>query len=197
MSIKLLTALSLCSLLSSCGNGTPIRPILSELPNTSQAVPIEVIPPPEPAAATIPNYNFMVMRPTTITNRFGNPLYELQMFADGKLIASVLTVSGRAHTQSRNRNQSGTEAPLPNGKYTVSRQWVAGSSAEVGGRFLPINPQFNTGRFALGIHYDPSFERNPKEDGTEGCIATTNKQDLDVVLAFVRIHKPHYLNVSI
>jgi hypothetical protein len=161
-------------------------------------IPIEVISPKETgAAATVPSYNFMTMRRTGMTNRFGNPLYELQMFAYGELISTVLTVSGRAHTQTRNRDKSGTEAPLPNGKYSVSRQWVPGSSSEVGGRFLPISPQFNTGRFALGIHYDPSYDRNPKEDGTEGCIATTSKQDLDTVLSYVRIHKPSYLKVEI
>ena len=50
---------------------------------------------------------------------------------------------------------------------------MAGTHPEVGGRFLPIEPLFPTGRYALGIHYDPSFQKTNGEDGTVGCIALT------------------------
>jgi hypothetical protein len=69
-----------------------------------------------------------------------------------ELIASHKTVSGRFNTQNRDRNLAGTEAPLPNGKYSVAKHYIAGNNPEVGGRFLSLSPRFSTGRSALGIH---------------------------------------------
>jgi hypothetical protein len=81
--------------------------------------------------------------------------------------------------------------------YRVARSAVSGSNPEVGGRFLPIQPLFRTGRSALGIHYDPSFEKNNGEDGTEGCIALTNRWELDDLLNYVRTYQPEYLEVKL
>ncbi len=106
-------------------------------------------------------------------------------------------MTGRKHTQNRNRNRAGTEAPLPNGKYKVARAPIAGSIPEAGDRFLPIQPLFQTGRSALGIHYDPSFGKDNGEDGTSGCIGLTNKQELNKVLNYVRTYQPQYLEVNI
>jgi hypothetical protein len=97
----------------------------------------------------------------------------------------------------RNRHQAGTEAPLPDGKYQVAKTSVAGTIPEAGDRFLAIQPLFRTGRSALGIHYDPSFEKNNGEDGTSGCIGLTNRGDLDFVLNYVRTYRPQYLEVKI
>lgn len=141
--------------------------------------------------------NYMILVKTSRKNSFGNPLYELKLFADGREINSFDTVSGRYHTQNKNRNVSGTQAPLPNGEYTVSQYYVPGTHYEVGGRFLPIHPKFGTGRSALGIHYDPSFEKSQKDDGTAGCIALTNKEELDVVLNYVQQYQPKFLDVQI
>lgn len=141
--------------------------------------------------------NFMILRPTGRTNALNNPLYKLNLYADGKLVNSFVTVSGRNFTQGRNRNQSGTEAPLPDGKYNVSRYSVPGTIAEAGKDFLPIQPQFKTGRSALGFHVDPSYDKDNGEDGTAGCIGLTTKEDLDKLLAFVKTHKPEFLDVKI
>ncbi|MEQ8962106.1 MAG: hypothetical protein RLP02_29970 [Coleofasciculus sp. C2-GNP5-27] len=62
---------------------------------------------------------------------------------------------------------------------------------------MPIQPLFRTGRSELGIHYDPSFEQNNGEDGTEGCIGLTNEWELDQFLYYVRIYQPEYLEVNI
>ena len=140
---------------------------------------------------------YMTLTPTNTRNSMGNPLYELRLYANGSLMATYQTVSGRAYSQNRNRHQSGTEAPLPDGQYQVGSGVVAGTHPEVGGRFLPIEPLFPTGRYALGIHYDPSFQKTNGEDGTQGCIALTNKSDLDQVLQYVDAYQPQYLEVRL
>jgi hypothetical protein len=141
--------------------------------------------------------SYMTLTPTGFTNALGNPIYELRLYVNGNAIASYNTVAGRAYTQNRNRHQAGTEAPLPDGKYRVAKTSVAGTIPEAGDRFLAIQPLFRTGRSALGIHYDPSFEKNNGEDGTSGCIGLTNLVELDEMLNYVRIHRPQYLEVNI
>lgn len=141
--------------------------------------------------------NFMTLTPTVQTNTLGNPLYQLKLYANGQLLRVYTTVSGRASTQNRNRHRAGTEAPLPDGLYKVAQSDIPGTNPEVGRRFLPIQPLFQTGRTELGIHYDPSFEQRNGEDGTSGCIAVTNKSELDDLLNYVRIYRPKYLKVKI
>ncbi len=147
--------------------------------------------------ARVSQDNYMTLTPTKTRNSMGNPIYELRLYGNGQLIATFQTVTGRANSQNRNRHQAGTEAPLPDGQYQVATAEVAGTHSEVGGRFLPIEPLFPTGRSALGIHYDPSFQKANGEDGTEGCIALTNKRDLDQVLQYVYTYQPQYLEVNL
>lgn len=148
-------------------------------------------------SVAIQSDNYMKLIPTGKTNAVGNPLYKLYLYANGQEIGAYDTVSGRAHTQNNNRHTPGTEAPLPDGEYKVARTSIPGTIAEAGDRFLPIQPLFPTGRKALGIHYDPSFEKKNGEDGTSGCIALKNKQELDKVLNYVRTYQPKYLQVKI
>ncbi len=140
---------------------------------------------------------YMTLTPTRTVNALGNPIYELRLYANNQLRGVYTAVTGRAYTQTRNRHVAGTQAPLPDGRYTVNRLPIPGTNPEVGGRFLPIQPMFQTGRSALGIHFDPSFEKSRTEDGTEGCIALTNKHDLEQVLNYVRTYQPQYLEVNI
>ena len=114
--------------------------------------------------------NFMTLTATGQTNTLNNPLYKLRLYADGKLVDSFITVSGRTFTQVKNRHQSGTQAPLPDGKYTVASSTIPGAIAEAGEHFLPIQATFKTEGSALGFHFDPSFEKSNGEDGTAGCI---------------------------
>lgn len=148
-------------------------------------------------SVAIKSDNYMKLIPTGETNAVGNPLYQLHLYANGQEIGAYDTVSGRAHTQNKNRHRAGTEAPLPDGKYKVSRTSIPGTISEAGDRFLPIQPLFQTGRSALGIHYDPSFEKKNGEDGTSGCIALKNKSELSKVLNYVRTYQPKYLQVNI
>lgn len=143
------------------------------------------------------NGNYMLLKPTTQANALGNPLYELQVFANGQLVGSFMTVSGRTHTQSKNRHQSGTHAPLPDGKYRIAKSTTRGTIAEAGDRFLGLTPTFRTGRTALGIHYDPSYEKTNGEDGTSGCIGLKNRDELSQLLTLIRTHKPQFLDVDI
>lgn len=140
---------------------------------------------------------FMTLTPTQYKNTLGNPLYQLTLYVNNKPIAAYYTVTGRKYTQNRNRHKSGTEAPLPDGIYKVAKSPVPGTIPEAGGRFLPIEPLFQTRRSALGIHYDPSYEKRNGEDGTSGCIALTNKRDLTQFLNYIRIYQPQYLKVDI
>jgi L,D-transpeptidase catalytic domain len=130
-------------------------------------------------------------------NSLGNPIYKLEAYLNGKQYYSFDAVTGRAFTQNRNRHQSGTEAPLPNGSYSVSSKIIPGSIYEAGETFLPVSPHFQTGRSALGIHYDPSFNKNNGEDGTSGCIGLTSKENRDLINRFASQYHPQLLIVEI
>jgi hypothetical protein len=189
---------------------------LASSPKVENSQPIPVIPPFEKelggenrvppssrqvvgvnASAAVGQGSYMTLTPMGMTNTQNNPLYQLNFYANGQLIRTYAIVTGRAYTQNRNRHQAGTQAPLPDGRYRVAKSIVPGISKEVGGRFLPIQPLFRTGRSELGIHYDPSFEQDNGEDGTEGCIGLTNEWELDQFLYYVRIYQPEYLEVNI
>jgi hypothetical protein len=162
-------------------------------------IPIEVIPPPEPGVnpVAVEAYPSIYLIPTDRRNGLGNPIYSLELYdSTGLRVASVPAVSGRSYSQNRDRNVSGTKAPLPNGQYRLAHQTIPGTVPEVGGVFLPIKPMFATGRTDLGIHWDPSFNK-PKEDGTDGCIGTIDKEGREVVLDFIRRYRPTYLYVMI
>jgi len=131
------------------------------------------------------------------TNSLGNPIYKLEAYQDNQKIYSFDAVTGRKNTQNKNRNRSGTQAPLPDGKYLISSKIVPGTLPETGETFIPIYPEFATGRTDLGIHYDPSFNQNNGEDGTAGCIALTNKSDRDLINQFVIKYNPKELIVNI
>ena len=138
-------------------------------------------------------------------NKYGNPIYLLHLCVGGKERRSFEIVTGRNFTQQKNRHQSGTHSPLPNGKYRMSNSLTQGMLAEVGKvdglsvrqPFLPISPMFSTGRSALGIHVDPSFNRDPKEDGTSGCIGLTNSADFKSLWANIQNYQIRDLQVAI
>lgn len=186
---KLFTIALLLGSLASCASSIPIEVIE---PSVSE---VEEVPVEQPVA--VASYPHMTMTSTGQRNRFGNPIYRVSMYGNGgQLIGTVNAVSGRASTQGLDRNVPNREAPLPNGKYSVSTQVVPGTEPEVGGLFLPITPLFSTGRTALGFHVDPSYNRDAREDGTAGCVGTTTKQERDFLFSYVRNHHPHYFLVG-
>ncbi len=141
----------------------------------------------------------------TTKNRYGNPIYLLHVCVGGKERSSYQIVTGRNFTQHKNRHQSGTHSPLPNGNYRVSTALTQGMVVEVGKvsglnvsqPFLPVSPLFRTGRSALGIHVDPSYNIDPKEDGTSGCIGLTNAADFKALWANIQHYKIRELQVAI
>lgn len=141
--------------------------------------------------------SYMKLLTSGTTNKLGNPIYILNFYVNGQLIKTYQTVTGRVHTQHRNRHKSGTEAPLPDGRYKVAKTPVPGTIREAGNLFLPIQPLFQTNRSALGIHYDPSFEKDNGEDGTSGCIGLKSQAELNEFLNDVRQYQPRYLTVDI
>ena len=136
-------------------------------------------------------------------NKFNNPIYKLTAYGDktSSYTFQLDAVSGRGFTQTRNRYQSKTEAPLPDGSYSMAARVVMGTIREVGGTMIPIFPKpgFNPRmrRSALGIHWDPSFDKDKKEDGTSGCIGLTTKSDYHRVRDFILQHHPRSLEVQI
>jgi hypothetical protein len=136
-------------------------------------------------------------------NRFNNPIYKLTAYQSrgSRQTFQLNAVSGRAFTQNRNRYQTQTHAPLPDGSYTVAARVVNGTIPEVGGTMIPIFPKpgFNArmNRSALGIHWDPSFNQDKREDGTSGCVGLTTKQDYRRVRDFVLKYHPRSLEVRI
>ena len=144
-----------------------------------------------------PCNNCLHLVPSGISNQEKNPIYFLRVYHQGQLLYTFETVAGRHFTQNRNRHQAGTEAPLPDGNYGISSHSVPGTLVEVGGRFLPVYPRFSTGRTALGIHYDPSYNKGNGEDGTAGCIGLSSRQNFATLLSFVETHKSQLLIVDI
>ncbi len=136
-------------------------------------------------------------------NKFNNPVYKLTAYRDrtSNYSFQLDAVTGRNFTQSRNRYQSNTEAPLPDGSYSVAARVVKGTIAEVGGTMVPIFPKSGFDprmrRTALGIHWDPSFNKDAKEDGTSGCIGLTNQSSYYQVRNFILKYRPRSLEVQI
>jgi hypothetical protein len=140
---------------------------------------------------------------SNLQNRFNNPIYKLTAYRDktSNYLFQFDAVTGRGFTQKRNRYKSNTEAPLPDGSYAVVPRVVAGTIREVGGTMVPILPKSGFDprmrRTALGIHWDPSFDRDKKEDGTSGCIGLTSKNNYRQVRDFILKYRPRSLEVQI
>ena len=115
------------------------------------------------------------LKRTSKTNSFGNPVWKLTL-PDCQTFEAV---SGRGTTQDLDRHTANNESPLPQGKYSVETvhrgPW---GNPELGDTFIDIFPLFETGRTELGIHHDPSFDKNKTDDGTAGCIGLVNNDDL-------------------
>jgi hypothetical protein len=185
-------------------------------PSTIAVTPLEAIDRPKTEISTSSvdsfsrsqcrsNNNHLFLGSGKTKNKYGNPIYTLHLCVGGKEIKNYQIVSGRNFTQTKNRHQSGTHSPLPDGKYRMSKNLTQGTLAEVGRvsglgfsqPFLPISPLFGTSRSALGIHVDPSYNRDPKEDGTSGCIGITNTADFKALWADINRYQIKDLQVAI
>ena len=143
------------------------------------------------------NYLKLVRDPGKGTNDVGNPIYTLEAYINGQKYQTFDVVSGTRNSQGFDRHQGNNAAPLPDGLYDVSNRIISGNSLEVGKTFIGIFPKFETGRNALGIHLDRSFNKTNGYDGTAGCIGMTNPVDRDAINDFVVKYHPHNLSVNI
>lgn len=132
-------------------------------------------------------------------NKFGNPILEISVVTEQGVLRSYLATSGRGYTQNRNRHQAGTEAPLPNGRYRLGSIHKGPFSARELGTdyFVDAFPMFSTGRTELGLHLDPSYNADPKEDGTAGCLGLVSNKDLQDLVRYIRQHNIRIMTVDI
>ena len=109
----------------------------------------------------------------------GDPIWDLRLQIPGEPERHFEAVSGRADRQAANRNQLGSEAPLPVGSYWIGAVEPLGRHGprELGPIWIGIEPQFETGRRVLGIHLDPSAGRN-WNSGTSGCVGLIRERDM-------------------
>ena len=117
----------------------------------------------------------------------GDPIWDLRLQIPGEPERHFEAVSGRADRQAANRNQLGSEAPLPVGSYWIGAVEPLGrhGARELGPIWIGIEPQFKTGRRVLGIHLDPSAGRN-WNSGTSGCVGLIRERDMHTLAELLR-----------
>ena len=100
----------------------------------------------------------------------GDPIWDLRLEIPGEPARHFDAVSGRAHRQDADRDQMGSKAPLPTGRYILGpvEPLANGAYPELGPVWIGIEPTFITGRRVLGIHQDPSVGLDGNS-GTLGC----------------------------
>ena len=106
------------------------------------------------------------------------------------------TVTGRAHRQTADRHRSGTRAPLPPGTYSLGPVERLGprDPVELGSIWIGLEPRFPTGRGHLGIHFDPSANRN-SNSGTLGCVGLIHRDEMLKLASLVKRRKVQTLVV--
>ena len=130
-------------------------------------------------------------------SRTGDPIWSLRLETPGKPVQHFDAVSGRAHRQNADRHRSGTRAPLPAGRYSLGPVEALGPAdpRELGPIWIGIEPQFPTGRGHLGIHLDPSANRNANS-GTLGCVGLIRWDDMQALAGLVQRRNVRTLVVS-
>lgn len=128
-----------------------------------------------------------------------DPIWQLRLVKNDKVLSTLPAVTGRATRQDYNRNQSGNKSPLPQGTYVIDRKSIVRESfsdPELGhGYWIPIYPSFPTGRSALGFHHDPSWGKNNGESGTSGCIGLRTPEDTLTLVEWIKHFNVHKLIV--
>ena len=119
------------------------------------------------------------------------------METPGQHVRYFDTVNGRAHRQKADRHRSGTRAPLPAGRYVLEPVEPLGSAdpRKLGPIWIGIEPQFPAGRGHLGIHLDPSANRNANS-GTLGCGGLIRWDDMQTLAGLVQRRNVRTLVVS-
>ena len=132
------------------------------------------------SAAVSADASLLVLERTTRRlSRTADPIWVLSLNTPGKSTQSFEVVTGRAHRQNADRHRTGTRAPLPAGRYSLGpvEPLGPGDPMELGPIWIGIEPLFPTGRGHLGIHLDPSANRDANS-GTLGCVGLINRADM-------------------
>lgn len=109
---------------------------------------------------------------------------------------SIQMVSGRPNRQFTDQEHiADIGSPLPKGVYTIGNI-VEAPVEKFGGFFIPIEPTFQTARYALGLHHDQEFIVGGEELGTEGCLATMTLEDRQLLLNFFKAYNPTTITVN-
>nr|WP_255599774.1 hypothetical protein [Synechococcus sp. MU1643] len=144
------------------------------------------------------NESVLVLNRTTRSLvRTGDPIWSLRLETPGQPVQRFDAVSSRAHRQNADRNRSGTRAPLSAGRYRLGPMEPLGPSdpRELGPIWIGIEPQFPTGRGHLGIHLDPSANRNANS-GTLGRVGLICWDDMQTLAGLVQHRNVRTLVVS-
>lgn len=124
-------------------------------------------------------------------------LYDVELRADDGSTKHIKMVSGRTHKQDAGLEHiADIGSPIPRGRYLVNPVIQSAPQVGFGGFFIPVEPLFNTARYALGLHHEAEFNlgKGP-ELGTQGCLATISIQDKQTLIDFVKQEKPDSLFV--
>ena len=131
--------------------------------------------------ATLPSSESILVleRTSRQLSRTGDPIWNLRLESPGEPALNFEAVTGRAHRQDADRHIAGTRAPLPAGRYSLGPVEPLGPQdpSELGPIWIGIQPLFRTGRGHLGIHLDPSANRNANS-GTLGCVGLIRRSDM-------------------
>mgnify|MGYP001158379547 FL=1 len=131
--------------------------------------------------ATLPSSESVLVleRTSRQLSRTGDPIWNLRLESPGEATLHFEAVTGRAHRQNADRHVAGTRAPLPAGRYSLGPVEPLGPQdpSELGPVWIGIEPLFRTGRGHLGIHLDPSANRNANS-GTLGCVGLIRRSDM-------------------
>ena len=141
----------------------------------------------EVAALNTTESVLVLQRTNRALSRTGDPIWDLRLESPGQQSLHFDAVSGRAHRQNADRHRSGTRAPLPVGRYSLGpvEPLGPGDPAELGPIWIGIEPLFTTGRGHLGIHLDPSANRNANS-GTLGCVGLIRHNDMLELAALIK-----------
>ena len=126
----------------------------------------------------------------------GDPIWNLELQTPGSDGLDFETVTGRAHRQNADRHRAGSRAPLPPGTYSVGPVEALGPQdpAELGSVWIGLEPRFPTGRGHLGIHLDPSANRNGNS-GTLGCVGLIHSEEMLELASLIERRKVRKLVV--
>lgn len=153
-----------------------------------------IIPPSRPAAT------LQLVRTKEVIKATNDPIWHLQLVANGNVLDTLPALTGRSTRQSANRHTAGNKSPLPPGRYSIDRYGIATApfdDPELGkGYWVPITPLFNTPRSALGFHQDPSWGKANGESGTSGCIGLESPEATAKLVDWIKHYNIRMLTVE-